>query len=154
MHLVVLGSLGFNGTKGANSDVEGEKGVRERLQNFRRKMQTCGGRGNRSFFACIDRLVALAIAELVFAIHVMWQGEVAMFVEVDFAVPFDQAVAIFKDLNHGTDGVSDLHGGTNSHFFPGFDQTAPKCGRGAIEAEDFTFTIDGKKSRGNDFGVV
>jgi hypothetical protein len=60
---VVLGALGFDRSKGADSDVEGEKGVRERLKNFRSKMQACGRRGDGSFLACIDRLVAIAVTE-------------------------------------------------------------------------------------------
>ena len=71
VHVVILDVFGFNGAEGADTDVQGEKGVLNLGKNFWGEMQTGGGRGNGTLLACKGCLVAISVLWITLAVHVM-----------------------------------------------------------------------------------
>lgn len=95
VHFVVFDEFSFDGAKGADTDVESQEGVVDVGKDFWGEVKSSGGSGDGSFFACKGGLVAVAIGGLIFAVHVMGEGEVTVLFFIEFVIPTDDAVAIF-----------------------------------------------------------
>jgi hypothetical protein len=153
VHDVVFDAFGADGLEGADADVEGDEGVRDGGEHFGGEMQAGGGGGDGAFVGGEDGLVAFAVEGLFVALHVVGEGEVAVAVFVDGAIPGDEAVAIFEDFLDGACGVAEGDLVMEFEAFAGFDHAAPEGGAVGFEAEDFAVVV-GEEAGGDDAGVV
>lgn len=154
VHVVVARVFCFDGAEGTHSDVQGQEGVIESGQNFRSEVQSGSGRGNGAFFAGVDGLVSVAVGLVGFAFHVVGQGEVAVFFEVGWSVPLDEALAFVVGFENGTGALADFHGATGFHLLSGPDEAPPMVGVGGVGADELDGAVVGEEAGRDDFGVV
>lgn len=117
-------------------------------------MEAGGGCGNGAFFAGEGGLVAVAVGDIAFTVHVMGQGESTVGFLVDGAVPTDDAVAVFQDFGDSAGGVADLNRAAGFHFFARAHETFPLELSEFVGADEFDFSVVGEEAGGGDFGVV
>ena len=153
VHDVVFDAFGADGLEGADADVEGDEGVGDGGEHFGGEMQAGGGGRDGAFVGGEDGLVAFAVEGLFVALHVVGEGEVAVAVFVDGAIPGDEAVAIFEDFLDGACGVAEGDLVMEFEAFAGLDHAAPEGGAVGFEAEDFAVVV-GEEAGGDDAGVV
>ena len=154
VHHMVGDHFGAHRAKGADADMQGEKGVRNALKHFGGEMKSGGRRGDGAFLFGIDRLVAFAVGLVLDATHVVRQCELAVLVEIERRVPTDQAVAIFKNLGHHAADAARDDFATQLHAFARPHEAAPFEFAMAVEAEQLDATIVGKHARRNHPRVV
>ena len=146
--------LGAHRTKGADADMQREKRVRNALEHFVGEMKSSRWRGDRSFLLSIDRLIAFAIIFLLHAAHVMRQGELAVLLEIEWRIPTDQAVAIFKNFRDHAANSTDANLATQLHALARPNEAAPfKLGQ-TVEAKQLDAAIIRKHPRRNHPRVV
>ena len=153
VHDVVFDAFGADGLEGADADVEGDEGMRDGGEDFGGEMQAGGGGGDGAFVGGEDGLIAFAVGGLLVTLHVMREGEVAVAIFVDGAIPGDESVAIFEDFLDGACGVAEGDLVLEFEAFAGFDHAAPEGGAVGFEAEDFAVVV-GEEAGGDDAGVV
>ncbi len=153
VHDVVFDAFGADGLEGADADVEGDEGMRDGGEDFGGEMQSGGGGGDGAFVGGEDGLIAFAVGGLLVTLHVMREGEVAVAIFVDGAIPGDESVAIFEDFLDGACGVAEGDLVLEFEAFAGFDHAAPEGGAVGFEAEDFAVVV-GEEAGGDDAGVV
>lgn len=154
VHVVFARVVHFDRSEGAHADVEGEEGVIEFCEEIGGEMKAGGGGGDRSFLLGVNGLVAVAVGFFHFAVEVVWEGELADFVEVGCLIPDDESFALFVDLDDLAGVWADLDGAADFHAFSGADEAPPMGGIDGIGAEEFDGVIVGKDTSGDDFGVV
>jgi len=79
---MIFDVLYADGLKSSQADVQGDLGnfdsaLANALENFGSEVQAGGGRGYRPSRSCVNRLVAVAVMGLVFAVNVGRQGNVS-----------------------------------------------------------------------------
>ena len=100
----------------------------------------CGG-GDGSILLGVNGLVAVAVGFVRLALHVVGEGEMTVFFEVGWGVPFDEAFAFFVGLYDGTRTLADFDGSAGFHFLSGSDEAPPMVGVGGIGADEFDFAV-------------
>lgn len=151
---MIGGVVGFDGAKGADSDVESEKGVVDLGEDFGGEVKAGGGGGDGSFFFGIDGLVAMAVRLVSFPFHVVGEGEVAVFFEVRRAVPADEAFALFIDLDDLAKTACDGDSAADFHFFAGSDEAPPVERVGGVSPNEFDGLVIREEACGDDLGVI
>ena len=117
-------------------------------------MKTGGGGGNGTFFFGVNSLVAIAVGLVRFALHVVWKGEVAVFVEIGRGVPLDESFSFLVGLHHCSGALANLDGAAVPHLSTGANEAPPVVGIGGVGADELDLAIVREESGGDDFGVV
>ena len=118
------------------------------------EVQAGGGGGDGSFFAGEGGLVAVAVGDVAFAVHVVGEGEPTVRLFIHPTVPPDDAVSIFQDGFDGADSLADLNGAAGFHFFPRTDEALPLQLAEFVGADEFDAVIVGEESSRCDLGVI
>ena len=94
-------------------------------EEFGGEVEAGGRGGDGTFLFCVDRLVAFAVGFLGLALHVVWEGELADFVEIGWVVPADEPLTFVIRLDDGAGAGADFDGAARLHFFAGADEAPP-----------------------------
>jgi hypothetical protein len=140
MDFVILDSLGADGLKSSQADVQGDFGgidsaLANAVENFGSEVKSGGGGGDGAWRAGVDSLVALAVVRRISPRNVRRERNVSDAIEdrkeiVD-RIEADMALAVFaavKNLGLEFVAVSEVKALTDSDFASGANQALPVVG--------------------------
>ena len=128
--------------------------MRHPRENLRREVQPGGRRGDGAAFASEDRLVALRVRRLDFALEVRRQRHFARRVEIDRAAKVDHALTVRLDCRDDARHAADVNERALAHFAARLDEALPAIAAEVFEEEQFDPSVVAVNARRDDARVV